>query len=259
MNKEVKISVITVTYNSEAFLEETILSVINQKYKNIEYIIIDGGSKDNTLNIIKKYEHKLTYWSSEPDESMYDAINKGLRFVSGDLCICLNSDDVLFNDNVFSIVVEKYLQTAGKYGAYFGDVVIKRGDKHRKIRLFDIDFDILLSSKHCTFLPQPATFIIREAIAKVGLFDKQYRFASDYDYLLRLLLQYKVMHIKSCFTVFRAHEESITSTQSNKMNAERLHIIENNRKNISNSLYFKVLGGLYWIKYIFCNKPNRYV
>ena len=85
MNKKYKISIITVTKNSEKFLEECILSLNQQSYKNFEHILIDGSSTDNTVNIIKKYQDKITYWISEKDEGLYDAMNKGIKKCSGDI------------------------------------------------------------------------------------------------------------------------------------------------------------------------------
>lgn len=95
-----KISIITITYNSEKTIEETILSIINQNYQNIEYIIIDGGSKDNTLNIINKYKTKISKVISEPDNGISDAFNKGIREATGDIIGIINSDDILNIDTL---------------------------------------------------------------------------------------------------------------------------------------------------------------
>jgi len=100
MKNNPKISIITVVYNGEQFLEETILSVLNQSYENIEYIIIDGGSSDGTLNIIKKYEDKIDYWVSEPDKGIYDAMNKGIDIATGEWVNFMNAGDkILFLDS----------------------------------------------------------------------------------------------------------------------------------------------------------------
>jgi glycosyltransferase involved in cell wall biosynthesis len=100
MNTELKISIITVSYNVVNTIEKTILSVINQTYPNIEYIIIDGGSTDGTIDIIKKYEDKLTYWVSEPDKGIYDAMNKGVIKATGTYCNFMNAGDKFFDENV---------------------------------------------------------------------------------------------------------------------------------------------------------------
>ena len=100
MEKNYKISIITVTKNSEKFLEECILSVQNQSYKNYEHLIIDGNSTDNTINVIKKHEQKLAYWISENDKGLYDAMNKGINKCSGDIIGILNSDDVYYDQTL---------------------------------------------------------------------------------------------------------------------------------------------------------------
>ena len=98
----IKISIITVCYNSAATLEKTILSVANQTYSNIEYIIVDGNSKDETVDIIKKQEDKITKWISEPDKGLYDAMNKGISMATGDIIGILNSDDTFFSNEILA-------------------------------------------------------------------------------------------------------------------------------------------------------------
>lgn len=107
MRKNVKMSIITVVYNGVDTLEETILSVVKQNYKNIEYIIIDGESTDGTLEIIKKYQNSIAYWISEPDKGIYDAMNKGINIAKGEWIYFLGSDDWLYNKNVIGSVVEE--------------------------------------------------------------------------------------------------------------------------------------------------------
>ena len=102
-----KISIITVSYNAVATIEQTILSVINQTYENIEYIIIDGGSTDGTIDIIKKYKDKISYWVSEQDNGIYDAMNKGIDVATGDYIQFLNADDCLVNKEIIKIVKER--------------------------------------------------------------------------------------------------------------------------------------------------------
>ena len=105
--KKPKISIITVCYNSEAHIEEAILSVINQSYENKEYLVIDGGSKDGTLNIIEKYKDKIDYFVSEPDKGISDAFNKGIKAATGDIIGILNSDDFMMKD-ALTKVAEQY-------------------------------------------------------------------------------------------------------------------------------------------------------
>ena len=248
------ISVITVCYNSAKTIEETIISVISQNYSFIEYIIIDGGSTDETRDIIKKYESHISYWHSEPDKNMYDALNKGLKKVTGDLWIALNSDDYFFDNNVLNIVSSTYLnQSKNKFGAYFGNILKKEEESYRNISLFPINYKLLLASEHCSFMPQPSTFLTREVISKIGFFNIEYCYASDYDYFLRVTEVYKVKHINKPITVFRDHNESITNRLAEKMNEERLNIIKNYKKRtpINFSLFYKYLS---WSYYLLINK-----
>lgn len=133
------ISVITVVYNGESSIENTILSVLNQKYRNIEYIIIDGGSKDSTIEILKKYDNYISYWQSEPDKGIYDAMNKGLSFVTGDFFYFLGADDQFFSENTVMNVVEK-IDNLEKI--YYGNVLFQPMNK-----LYSFDFNFLLLSK----------------------------------------------------------------------------------------------------------------
>ena len=100
-----KITIITVCYNSAATLEKTILSVANQSYSNIEYIIVDGNSNDGTVDCIKKHEDKITNWISEPDKGLYDAMNKGIAMATGDIIGILNSDDTFYSDKILSEII----------------------------------------------------------------------------------------------------------------------------------------------------------
>ena len=118
------ISVITVVFNGEKYLEQTIQSVIKQTYDNVEYIIIDGGSEDGTLGIIKKYEGMVDYWVSEPDQGIYDAMNKGLNVFSGEWVLFLGSDDYLFN--IFQKIINKFQK---KTVSYYGNVILSKSKK----------------------------------------------------------------------------------------------------------------------------------
>ena len=115
--KKPKISIITVCYNSEAHIEEAILSVINQSYENKEYLVIDGGSKDGTLNIIEKYKDRIDYFVSEPDKGISDAFNKGIKAATGDIIGILNSDDFMM-PNALTKVAEQYEERIDVYRGY---------------------------------------------------------------------------------------------------------------------------------------------
>ncbi|MCR5146562.1 MAG: glycosyltransferase [Clostridia bacterium] len=122
MEKKLKISVVTVVFNGEKTLEKTIQSVINQTYENIEYLIIDGGSSDSTVDIIKKYESKISFWKSEADKGIYDAMNKGLVQATGDFIIFLGADDLFVDREVVQNFVKKICCDSYDY-IYYGNVI----------------------------------------------------------------------------------------------------------------------------------------
>ncbi len=168
MNTSPLISVITVVYNAEKLLETTIESVLEQTYTNIQYIIIDGGSKDGTLNIIKKYEDKIHYWKSEPDKGIYDAMNKAINVATGDWVYFLGAGDTLLNvlDNVADELKDPNC-------LYYGDVY-----RLDLLRLYDGEFSAykLAVSNIC----QQAIFYPLSALKKYK-FNTRYRAMADHD------------------------------------------------------------------------------
>lgn len=177
--REIKVSIITVSLNSVHTIEQTILSVLDQSYQNIEYIIIDGKSTDGTCNIIKKYEDVLFYYVSEPDKGIYDAMNKGLRRATGDIIGLINSDDWYEADAV-SKVVNHF--TSGK-----AELV------HGKMCFIDEKGNCTCSKEkmlsHLWYMAgivlHPTVFVKRSVYEKYGVFNTDYRIAADYDLLLR--------------------------------------------------------------------------
>jgi len=241
------ISIITVVYNGGRYIEETIVSVINQTYPNIEYIIIDGGSSDETLNIIEKYEDYIDYWVSEEDKGMYDALNKGLRLITGDIYASLNSDDQYYKHTV-DTVVPNFMEGVD---IIFGSPCFLYDDNSFSCRrLFDLTYDDLLSFGACTLLPQPTTFIRTSLAKKIGFFNIKYTIASDYDYLLRALrLAPKAKYLNQRLTLFRRHDDSLTEKAAVIMRSETMEIVKEHQKlhpiSIVNQLYLRIKYTLY--------------
>jgi glycosyltransferase involved in cell wall biosynthesis len=173
------ISVITVVYNGDKYLQQTIDSVHNQTYKNIEYIIIDGESNDNTINIIKENQDKISKWISEPDNGLYDAMNKGISMASGELIGIVNSDD-WYESEAVMIVVEEYLKHSGKK-VFHGDkmCISSKGDKFIR-RAKNNSF---LIKYHGMVLNHPTMFI-HECIYKKHEYNTQLSSLSDYQFVL---------------------------------------------------------------------------
>ena len=173
MNKPL-ISIITVSYNAASSIEQTILSVINQTYSNIEYIIIDGGSTDGTIDIIKKYDKKIDFWISEKDKGVYDAMNKGIINAHGKYINFMNTGDTFFNELVISNFVSKANNSAT---IIYGDTMIylSKGKFHQKPK------DIKLINSQMIFGHQ-ATFILT-TYHQDNLYDISYKSSADYNFI----------------------------------------------------------------------------
>ena len=183
MNKNYKISIITVTKNSESFLEECILSLDKQSYRNYEHIIIDGCSTDNTINLIKKHKNKIAYWVSEKDEGLYDAMNKGIKKCSGDIIGILNSDDIYY-PQALSIVSE-YFNLNKKLDFLFGSV-----NKYKLLHGYNpkkIKWSFGFYTSHSV-----GFFIKKKSQLKVGLYNLKYKYSSDYDLFYRMIVHFKL-------------------------------------------------------------------
>lgn len=196
------ITVITVVYNGVKYLEETIQSVINQTYPNVEYIIIDGGSTDGTVDIIKKYEDYIDYWVSERDKGIYDAMNKGIMCSTGEIIGIINADDYLYSKTLFNVV---HVFIKNKIDYIYGclDLISKDGIKLKTVCSFGINHFKYKIFKHMPFL-HPTLFIKHFVYKKIGLFNTIYTLSGDYDFELRLLKSYyKGMNSNIVTGVFR--------------------------------------------------------
>lgn len=171
------ISVITVVFNGEKTIEQTIQSVVNQTYENVEYIIVDGASTDNTVNIIKKYEGQIDYWQSESDKGIYDAMNKGLDLANGDFLLVLGADDILLNTSVLSIFSSLIKNSDISY-CYYGNVL-----RSTNMTRYDGKFDKfkIVRKNIC----QQAIFYSKD-IYKKNKFNLLYKYQSDYEYNIRI-------------------------------------------------------------------------
>ncbi|WP_017726152.1 glycosyltransferase family 2 protein [Halalkalibacterium ligniniphilum] len=175
------VSIITVCFNSQDTIEDTILSVINQTYENIEYIIIDGGSTDGTIDIIKKYEGRISKYISEPDQGIYDAMNKGINLSKGKLIHILNSDDRYYNDKIVESIIKVYLQNKN-VDIFHGQILkkYKRFDSIKKVK------HPLAMLKKTMVLYHPSFFVNRKAYERYGKFKSDvFKISADYEWTLR--------------------------------------------------------------------------
>jgi GT2 family glycosyltransferase len=200
-----RISIVTPSYNQAQFLEETIRSVLLQNYPNLEYIIIDGGSTDESVEIIRKYESHLAYWVSERDRGQSDAISKGFRRATGEMLAWINSDDV-YKPNAVAEAV-KYLMGHAECPVVYGDVDFVDG-AGKFISHFQTDLFLPPRMFFDHFIPQPAAFIRRQAFELAGGLDTALHFCMDYDLWLRVALNGCFEHVPRTWALYRVHGTS---------------------------------------------------
>jgi glycosyltransferase len=185
-----KVSIITVCYNSEDTIEDTIKSVISQEYPDLEYIIVDGLSTDTTLSVINKYKDSIVKIVSEKDNGLYDAINKGIALATGEIIGILHADDFYFNSSVIRKVAEAFYKE--KVDTVYGDLqYVQRNDVNIVTRSWKSGI-----YRHGMFYkgwmpPHPSFFVLKECYQKYGLFNTSLRSAADYEMMLRLLHKHK--------------------------------------------------------------------
>jgi glycosyltransferase involved in cell wall biosynthesis len=204
-----KVSIITVCYNSAETIRDTIESVINQSYPNIEYIIVDGGSTDGTIDIIRSYEQHISKWVSEPDGGIYDAMNKGIKWATGEIIGLVNSDDHLELDAIEN-VAQMYLEHIDA-DAFCGKLrIIDESNNTSYIVSPVIPNQNKFNAK--VHMPHPSIFVKKGYYISIGLFNTEYEIAADYE-LLRRAIQYnkKFVLINSVLSNMRL--DGISSTQ----------------------------------------------
>ena len=182
-----KISIITVSYNSENFIESCINSIISQSYKDIEYIIIDGSSKDNTLKIIKRYSRYVSTIVSEPDKGIYDAMNKGIKIAKGEIIGFLHSDDMYKNTDVLSKVANVFKNNASLDACYADLIYVKKTNTSRIVRYWKSSKFIIGSFSRGWSPPHPTFFVRRSIYERYGNFNLKYPIVSDIELMMRLL------------------------------------------------------------------------
>jgi glycosyltransferase involved in cell wall biosynthesis len=220
------ISIVTPSYNQAPFLEQTILSVLDQSYPNIEYIIIDGGSTDGSVEIVRKYAQRLGYWVSESDEGQADALRKGLERASGEIVAYLNSDDAYLPHAIASVAAA--FQRDPNLALVHGDLLLVDSDGkvigQRRGREGDfLKFFLDLANP----IQQPSAFLKRSAFDEVGGIDPSFHLLMDYDLWVRVGLRgMKIRHIPEALSLFRVHCESKTALNTVAFAQERWKLVD---------------------------------
>lgn len=237
-----KISIITVVYNNEKTILDSINSVRNQTYKNIEHIFIDGGSLDNTLKIIYENTSSNSIIISEKDDGLYDAMNKGIKMATGDIIGIINSDDVYDNFNIIEHIANQFILDS-KLKILYGDLVYVKAD--------DIDMQIRYwESKNITanyfengyVPPHPTLFMTKDVYNSVGLFNLNFKLAADYEFILRLFKKhsFKSLYLpllivrmrlggvtnKNYFNIYKQNIEILNSWKVNKLKVPTFFIFK---------------------------------
>lgn len=218
-----KVSIVTPSYNQGEFIEETIRSVLLQGYPNLEYIVIDGGSDDESVQIIRRYEKWLAYWVSEDDSGQTHAINKGFSRSTGDVCAYLNSDDV-YLPGVFHNVAS-FFEKHPEAGFVYGDCQLI----DESSRIVDLwvapNFDLLELLFRC-YIPQQAAFWRKLMFSEVGAFDQQMHYAFDYEMWLRMARQRPLSHVSLFLSQHRKAEGTKTMAQPEAFAPEIMHALQ---------------------------------
>lgn len=205
------LSIITINYNNADGLQKTIESVICQKNKDIEYIIIDGGSNDGSANIIEQYTDKIDYWVSEPDKGIYNAMNKGIKVAKGEYITFLNSGDILQKDTDFGNAMS-YIQ--GEDIIYFDLEISDALTNTSYIRTYPENFDFLYFILDS--IPHAGTFIKKKTLIEYGYYSEDFKIISDWAFFIDAILKYNVSckHIKETYVTF--FSDGISSTPNNQ-------------------------------------------
>lgn len=233
-----KVSIVTPVFNGEKYLHRTIESVLSQSYPNVEYIVVDGASTDNTLNVLDRYRKEIDLIISEPDGGMYDAINKGMRSSCGQILCYLNSDDYYFPDTIIT-VIDRFLAT--KVDLVFGDCIFVNENERELYRYAGIDLPYYLIELlgRIPFAQQTA-FWTRNLYNEVGGFDQQYKYVADTKFFfecLRLVGKNK-SHVNECLAMFRQHDEAFSTRVAKEMAKEHRLVLSNMNIDVGTSRYF---------------------
>jgi glycosyltransferase involved in cell wall biosynthesis len=239
-----KLTIITPSYNQADFLERTILSVLNQNYPNLEYIIIDGGSTDRSVEVIKKYEKYLTYWVSEKDRGQVHAINKALERATGEWISFQNSDDVYF-PGTFQRFGKAALQQPADI--LYGDLFMISTDDEVTEILKTTSYSLTCQILEGMQIHNQSLFFKKALVEKYGKFDESYRFAFDYEFITRYTMHdtTKIRKIDGLGGALRVHADAKSSTIASVGSEEHLRI----QKLYNSAITFPALNK---IRYLWC-------
>ena len=239
-----KVSIITINLNNAVGLAKTIKSIVTQNFIDYEYIVIDGGSSDGSLGIIKDYENRLSYWSSEPDNGIYNAMNKGIKIATSEYCLFLNSGDFLVNSNVLSNVFSNYEDV----DILYGDLILQNSIGQRLQKFPD---ELTFYWLYSEFLGHASTHIKRSLFEKIGYYNENYKIVSDWEFFLISLAKYNCSSQHISFPISVLEEGGI----SNNVNCGQLVI--NEREQVINNQFLLFKDDYKWMHNVKNNSPLK--
>lgn len=236
-----KVSIITVCFNSEETIDKAINSVLSQSHKDIEYIIIDGESKDKTIDLVRRYISKLSFFKTEPDEGIYDAFNKGIELATGDVICFLNSDDIYTSTHVISKIASAFATT--DVDIIYGDVIYHNKQNPSKVIRRYKSGNFSIKRLAWGWMPaHPSVFMRRGVYDTYGNFKKNYKIAGDYEFFCRIMKggQLKSMYFPEAFVNMRAGGVSTSGFKNTYiLNSE---VVRACRENGINTSIFRILS-----------------
>ncbi|WP_024996018.1 glycosyltransferase family 2 protein [Bacteroides graminisolvens] len=228
-------SIITVTYHAESVLEETILSVVSQTYHNIEYIIVDGASKDRTLSIVNKYRDKIQAVVSEPDKGLYDAMNKGLKMAKGEYVCFLNAGDTFHEDDTLQLIVHQLNKSNVLPDVIYGETALVDAQRHFvRMRRLQTPDTLNWKSFRQGMLVCHQAFIAKRALAET--YDLNYRFSADFDWCIRVMKKASLLH-NTRLNLIDYLDEGMTTKNRKASLKERFRIMAKHYGYISTVLH----------------------
>ncbi len=250
MSHDPLVSIITPSYNQAAFLEQTIQSVLAQDYPNIEYLVVDGASTDNSLEVIQRYSNRIAWWISEKDSGQAEAINKGFQHAKGEIIAWLNSDDIYLPGAISQAV--QHLQTRPELGLVFGDA-ITMDVGGRPLNRFSFGDWGLAELMQFRIICQPAVFMRRSVLEQAGYLDLSYHYLLDHQLWIRMALEAPIQHVSELWAAARHHQEAKNVSQSAAFGDEALRILEWMQKDPRLAAFFQgnknhITAGAYRLK-----------
>ena len=236
-----KVSIVTPSFNQAPFLEQTLRSVLEQDYPNLEYIVIDGGSTDGSLEIIHKYADQLAYWQSQPDQGQTDAINQGFARASGEILAWLNSDDLLLPGAVSAAV--RALQAHPEAAMVYGDALLINAEGKTIGKFPAAQTDYRKLRRGYVHIPQQASFFRADLWRQVAPLDVSFYFAMDYDLWVRLAALAPLVYVPQLWAAFRLHGEAKSIAADDRCWPEMLRVHYRDGGKALSPIVFK-----YWLR-----------